>query len=182
MSHCDFSRPRVLAKPLLMATLGSMVVACSQNWQKSASVISEDQACTSLKSVLAQASAGFNAFRGSSTTDYDHTRWDAQPIISGTQCDVIAWGGGRTNYACTWNKGNEASARTDYRDGLGIVQRCLGPAWLVSHPAGQTGQATLFSKADDPAKVELRYYKERDPSSNWQTSLTIGPPVTRDAR
>ena len=139
MSHCDFSRPRVLAKPLLMATLGSMVVACSQNWQKSASVISEDQACTSLKSVLAQASAGFNAFRGSSTTDYDHTRWDAQPIISGTQCDVIAWGGVRTNYACTWNKGNEASARTRLSRRARHRPTVSGPG-MASFPSRRTNR------------------------------------------
>jgi hypothetical protein len=182
MSQSDHSMRGVFAKSVVVVALGGLVVACSQNMQKPTAAISEGQACTSLKSVLAQASTGFIALRGSGTTDYDHTRWDARPIIAGTQCDVIGWGGGRTNYACAWNKGNEASARSAYQDGLGIVQRCLGQEWTVTHPAGQTGEATLFSKGSDPAKVEVRFYKERDPSNNWQTSLTIGPPVTRDAR
>ena len=184
MSQSDDSMRGVFARPLLIVAFGGIAVACSQNMnmQKPSAAIGEGQACSSLKSVLAQASTGFSALRGSATTDYDHTRWDAQPIIAGTQCDVIGWGGGRTNYACVWNKGSEASARSDYQDGLGIVQRCLGSEWTASHPAGQTGEATLFSKGGDPAKIEVRYFKERDPSSNWQTSLTIGPPVTRDAR
>ncbi|MFM2007113.1 MAG: hypothetical protein RLZZ09_2768 [Pseudomonadota bacterium] len=184
MSQSDHSRRVVFAKPVLMVTLGGLVMGCTENMnmQKPKAAISEVQACSSLKSVLSQANTGFTGLRGSATTDYDHTRWDAQPIIPGTECDVIGWGGGRTNYACAWNKGSEASALSDYQGGLGIVQRCLGPEWTASHPAGQTGQATLFSKGSDPAKVEVRYYKERDPSSNWQTSLTIGPAVTRDAR
>jgi len=184
MFKSDHPKRGVFAKTLLIVTLGSLVVACTEgmNMQKPKAEMSESQACSSLRQVLAQAETGFTSLRGSATTDYDHTRWDAQPIIAGTQCDVIGWGGGKTNYACAWSKGSQASARSDYQEGLGIVQRCLGPEWTASHPAGQTGEATLFSKGSDPAKVEVRYYKERDPSSNWQTSLTIGPPVTRDAR
>lgn len=170
------------ARQLPILALGNMAVACSQNMQKPAAAITEVQACSSLKNVLAQASTGFISLRGSTTNAYDHTRWDAQSVIPGTDCDVIGWGGGRTNYACTWDKGNEASAHADYQFGLDIVQRCLGATWIVSHAAGQTGQATLFSKGNDPNKIEIRYYKERDPSSNWQTSLTIGPPVSRDGR
>lgn len=143
---------------------------------------SEAQACASLRQVLAQAGSEFKALRGSATVDYDHTRWDARPVLPGTDCDVISWGGGRTNYACTWDKGDEAVARADYETGLGIVERCLGAGWQRSSPAGQTGHAVRFSKAGEPAKVEVRYYQERAPSRNWQTSLTIGPPVTRDAR
>ena len=172
---------RVPVRSIVLLAFGATLLACAQNQPKSAAT-TESEVCGSLRGVLAQADTGFVTLRGSATTDYDHTRWDAKPIIKGTQCDVIGWGGGRINYACSWNKGNEATARGDYEQGLGIVQRCLGPEWKVTHPAGQTGQASLFAKEGDAAKVEVRYYKERDPSNNWQTSLTIGPPVTRDAR
>jgi hypothetical protein len=79
-------------------------------------------------------------------------------------------------------KSDEANASDGYAGGLGIVQACLGPERPTTHPAGQTGRATRFAKTGGAATVEVRYYKERYPSRNWQTSLMIGPPVTRDAR
>lgn len=158
-----------------------LVAACSQSTLQPAAP-TEAQSCVSLRQVLGQAGSEFQSLRGSATVDYDHTRWDARPVLPGTHCDVISWGGGRTNYACTWNKGDEAVARADFENGLGVVERCLGAGWERSSPAGQTGRAVLFSKAGESAKVEVRYYQERAPSRNWQTSLTIGPPVTRDAR
>jgi hypothetical protein len=50
---------------------------------------------------LAQAGTGFQSFRGEATSDYDHTRWDAKPILADTDCDIIDWGGDRINYACS---------------------------------------------------------------------------------
>jgi len=166
---------------LISGSCATLLMACTEQMPLTTASTEQD-ACDTLNKVIAQAGNDFKSLKGVATTDYDHTRWDAKPIIAGTQCDVVAWGGGRTNYACTWNQGDEASAGADYAEGLGIVQRCLGPSWLTSHPAGQTGKATLFAKAGEPAKVEVRYYKEREPSRNWQTSLTIGPAITRDAR
>ncbi len=160
----------------------TMVMAgCAGNAKKS-EPITEAQACASVQQVLAQAGNGFQSLRGTASVDYASTRWDAKSLIADTDCDIVDWGGGKINYACTWSKGSEATASAEYDQGLGILQRCLGSSWEVSHPEGQTGKATLFSKAGEPARVEVRYYKERDPSTNWQTSLTLGAAVTRDAR
>ena len=166
---------------LATGALCLLTAGCAQLATQSGT-ITEAQACASLRQVIAQAGDGFQALRGTATPSYDHTRWDAKPILPRTDCDILSWGGGRTNYACTWDKGDEATARADYAEGLGIVQRCLGADWQTTHPAGQTGQAALLAKPGEPAKVEVRYYQERRPSRNWQTSLTVGPPVTRDAR
>ncbi|MFM8445497.1 MAG: hypothetical protein ACKN9W_19430 [Methylococcus sp.] len=166
---------------LISGSCATLLMACAETTPLSTAKTEQD-ACVTLQKVIGQAGNDFNSLKGAATTDYDHTRWDAPPIIAGTDCDIVAWGGGRTNYACTWNQGDETSARADYAEGLGIIQRCLGPTWQVTHPAGQTGKATQFAKTGENTKLEVRYYKERDPSRNWQTSLTIGPAITRDAR
>ena len=171
-----------LVSRLGVGTTAMLLASCASTVSLSTPQINQAQACSMLKRVMAQAGDGFRSLRGTESTDYDHTRWDAKPIMTGTDCDILAWGGDRINYACTWNKGGEAVAKSDYTDGLSLVRNCLGPDWQVSHPPGQSGEATLFSRTGDPTKVDVRYYKERDPSTNWQTSLTIGPPVTRDAR
>lgn len=168
-------------KAVIASALPLLATACAPH-APTQPPIAAGQACASLKQVLAQAGTGFQSLRGEATTDYDHTRWDTKPFLPGTDCDILDWGGGRINYACSWDQGDEANARAHYAEGLGIVQSCLGPQWRTTNPAGQTGQATRFAKTGAAATVEVRYYKERDPSRNWQTSLTIGPPVTRDAR
>ena len=168
-------------KAVIAGVVPLLAAACSQH-APTLPPVSAGQACASLKQVLAQAGTGFQSLRGEATIDYDHTRWDAKPILPGTDCDILDWAGGRSNYACSWDMGDEANARADYAEGLGIVQGCLGPEWRTTHPEGQTGHATRFARTGEAATVEVRYYKERDPSRNWQTSLTIGPPVTRDAR
>ena len=144
--------------------------------------VSDAKACSLLKNVIAQAGNDFKGLKGTATVDYDHTRWDAAPIMSGTDCDILGWGSGRTNYACTWDKANEASARSDYASGVSMVKNCLGAEWQTSKPAGQTGEATRFAKSGSPTVVELRTYKEQAPATSWQTSLTVGPPINRDAR
>ncbi len=159
-----------------------LAAGCAQHAATKTENIGDAAACAALKTVIADAGTGFQSLRGSASQDYDHTRWDTKPILPGTDCDIVAWGGGRTHYGCTWDKGNEATARADYDAGLGLVSRCLGSGWQVSHPAGQSGEASRFARSDSPTTVEIRYYRERDPSRQWQTSLTIGPPITRDAR
>jgi hypothetical protein len=167
---------------LVVGVTAVLLVGCAPPFSQKNAELNQAQACSMLKRVMSQAGDGFRSLRGTGSTDYDYTRWDAKPIADGTDCDILSWGGDRINYACTWNKGSEAVAKSDYKDGLSLVRKCLGPDWQVSHPPGQSGEATLFSQTGDPTKIDVRYYKERDPSTNWQTSLTIGPPVTRDAR
>lgn len=168
-------------RPLLVSLMPLFLWSCTQVAPKPVAM-TDEQACTLLKQVQSQAGNGFKALRGSAVNDYSFTGWDAKPIVPGTDCDVVQWGPGRTNYACTWAKGDEPTARADYESGIKLVRDCLGSGWNISNPDGQTGKATLFSRPGEPGTVEVRYYKEREPSRNWQTSLTIGPPVTRDAR
>ena len=144
--------------------------------------VSDAKACSLLKNVIGQAGSDFKSLKGTATVDYDHTRWDTQPILPGTDCDILGWGSGRTNFACTWDKANEATARSDYASGVSLVKNCLGPEWKTSKPAGQTGEATRFATTGSPTVVELRTYRELAPATGWQTSLTVGPPINRDAR
>ncbi|MFN5745218.1 MAG: hypothetical protein ACK443_03915 [Methylococcaceae bacterium] len=155
-----------------------IVSGCAQQNQP----VSEADACQALNHVIGQAPSGFKSLRGASTADYDHIRWDAKPILPGTECDIGEWAGGRVNYGCTWDQGNQATAKANYDQGLALVSQCVGAGWTVSEPAGNTGKATRFSRPNSPTTVEVRYYRERPPSTNWQTSLTVGPPITRDAR
>lgn len=182
MQSINHPDSQALARKLLIGgSCATLLMACADMTPLTTAKREQD-ACVTLNKVIGQAGNDYKSLKGAATTDYDHTRWDTPPIIPGTDCDIVAWGGGRTNYACTWNEGDEAAAKADYQEGLQLVQRCLGPGWQATHPAGQTGKATLFAKPGDPTKLEVRYYKERDPSRNWQTSLTIGPAITRDAR
>lgn len=166
--------------PLSLAFV--MALAGCQSASTKDSQVSDAKACSMLKNVIAQAGNDFKSLKGTATVDYDHTRWDAAPIMPGTDCDILGWGSGRTNFACTWDKANEATARSDYAGGVSLVKNCLGAEWQTSKPAGQTGEATRFARAGSPTVVELRTYQEKAPASGWQTSLTVGPPINRDAR
>lgn len=164
------------------AGLAIAIVGCSNN-----KVISEaqtdSQVCAALRGVIAQAATNFESLKsGNGVADYDHTRWDTKSIFPGADCDVIGWGAGKTNYACTWTKGDSTSARSDYDYGLGVAKNCLGSGWSTASIPGVTGEGIRFSTVGNSAVVDIRMAQELSPSKNWLTSLTVGSPINRNAK
>jgi hypothetical protein len=143
---------------------------------------SEAEICNSLSYVVGQADSDFKEIKLNVIVDPLVNRWDTKPVFPDTDCDVLDWGGGRLTYNCVWQEGDQATARANYDANVKLAGRCLGAAWHASEQPGKTGQATLFSKAGENTKVELRYFQEREPATKWQTSVTIGDRITPDAR
>lgn len=143
----------------------------------------DSQACDSLKNVIAQASTNFEVLKsGTGVADYDHTRWDTKPIFPGADCDVIGWGAGKTNYACTWTKADAKDARNDYAYGIQVAQSCLGATWVSASIPGVTGEGVRYSKAGSSVVVDIRKAQELSPAKGWLTSLTVGAPINRNAK
>lgn len=144
---------------------------------------SDAQVCDALKNVISLAGSNYDSLKsGSGVADYDHTRWDTKSIFPGADCDVMGWGAGKTNYACTWSKGDSKEARNDYAYGIGVAKTCLGSGWSSASIPGVTGEGTRFSKAGSSVVVDIRMAQELPPSKNWLTSLTIGAPINRNAK
>lgn len=139
--------------------------------------------CDALRNVVSQSASGFSSLKeGAGVSDYDHTRWDSKPIFQQADCDVISWGNGKNNYACTWASKSQADAGKDFSYGVGVAKSCLGSSWTESAIPGSTGQGTRFSTAGNPSVVDVRVAKELAPSQSWHTSLTVGSPINRDAK
>lgn len=166
---------------LLSATsVLAMAVGCSTT--PTTHTLSDAESCSLLNKVIAQSATGFEALKGTRVTDYDHSRWDTAPIMTGANCDVISWGTGNTNFACTWDQPAETAARNDYTSGLKLVTSCLGASWAASSLPGSNGEGQRFSKLGENAVVDVRVYPERPPSTAWQTSVTVGSAINRNAR
>lgn len=142
--------------------------------------LTDAEACGALKNVIAQAGSDFNQLKGTRITAYDHTRWDTRSIFPKADCDIIGWSTGKTNYACTWNKSSELEARNDYANGLKLASSCLGPSWTASDIKGVTGEGQRFTTAGSSTAVEVRVHQEQKPSTDWQTSLSVGAAIHPD--
>lgn len=146
-------------------------------------VQTDTQACAALKNVIAHAGSNYDSLKiGSGVVDYDHTRWDTKSIFPEADCDVISWGAGKTNYACTWNKKDSKEARADYAYGLSLAKTCLGSEWTSSGIPGVTGEGTRFATVGSSTVVDIRIAQELPPSKSWMTSLTVGLPINRNAK
>lgn len=164
------------------AGLAMTLVGCANN-KVTNDAQTDAQVCDALKNVIAHAGSNFDSLKsGNGVADYDHTRWDTKPIFKGADCDVIGWGAGKTNYACTWTKTESKDARSDFAYGLGVAKTCLGPEWLSTSIPGVTGEGARFSKAGSSVVIDVRLAQELPPSKNWLTSLTIGAPINRNAK
>jgi hypothetical protein len=144
---------------------------------------SENSACEGLQNVIAQSSSDFSSLKvGAGVADYDHTRWDTKPIFQDADCDVIRWGNGKVNFACTWSSKSQEEAKKDFSYGLDVAKTCLGSSWTQSAIPGVTGEGVRFSAPGNASVVDVRVAKELAPSQSWHTSLTVGAPINRDAK
>lgn len=164
------------------AVLATTLAGCA-NTKAVNEAQTDAQACDALKNVISQAGSNFDSLKsGAGVADYGHTRWDAKSIFRGADCDVIGWGAGKTNYACTWSKGDSKDARNDYEYSLGVAKTCLGSGWSSTSIPGVTGEGMRFSTKGSSVVVDVRMAQELPPSKNWLTSLTVGAPINKNAK
>lgn len=145
----------------------------------------DSELCSALRDVVSQADSRFQKLKTTPTIDplSGTTKWETRPVFPDSQCDVIDWGGGRTNYVCTWQEGEEAQARETYLQNSALMARCLAPEWARSETRGQTGGATVFTRTGSVIQVVMRYFRPRRAfGSTWETSLTIGDEVVAEPR
>jgi len=146
---------------------------------------SDTELCSSLQDIIAQADSRFRKFKATRTISpfSGMTKWETKPVFPNSQCDVLEWVGGRTNYVCTWPEGTEAQSRETYQKNAALMARCLTQPWSQSETRGQTGGATTFKQPGKSTQVVIRYFRPRGGfSPAWETSLTIGDEVTSEPR
>ena len=180
MKYTAQTKTRLYLAATASVTL-SMIGCTTSGVQKEAQT--DSRACEAFKDVISKSASNFDSLKqGAGVTDYDHTRWDTRAIFDGADCDVIGWGAGKTNYACTWTKPSADAARKDYQTTVTAVRSCLGASWSETAIPGVTGEGLRFSTKGSPSVVDLRMNKELATSGNWLTSLTVGSPINRNAK
>lgn len=178
-------RPTVsIPRAWAVAAFVALSAGCAQRGP-TAPPPTEAELCKSLQDVVAQSEVQFRKFKTTPTISpfSGMTKWETHPVFPESQCDVLEWLGGRTNFVCTWPDGSEAEARATYVKNADRIGQCLGTAWSRLDNPGQTGSATTFRQAKKPTHIVMRYFKPRSgliPS--WETSLTIGDEVTSEPR
>jgi hypothetical protein len=175
-------RPSNHSRLLITVGLALLSVGCVKN-QTATQAQSDASVCGALRNVISQSNAGFSGLKeGAGVSDYDHTRWDTKPVFQNADCDVIGWGNGKSNYACTWSSKSHDDAKKDFSFGLDATKSCLGSSWTESSIPGVTGEGVRFSTPGNSSVIDIRVAKELAPSQSWHTSLTVGAPINRDAR
>jgi hypothetical protein len=81
-----------------------------------------------------------------------------------------------TNYVCEWETGsNKNQAMSNYQEDAKIIQNCLGEAWNAQTTTQSGGKHTIYSTADKPTIVSIRYFQDlRSWSKPWQNTIIIG--------
>jgi hypothetical protein len=146
---------------------------------------SDAQLCGSLQDVIDQSDKRFQKYKTTATISFmsGMTKWETKPVFPDSQCDVLEWAGGRTNYVCTWRADDESHARETFQKNSALMARCLGQTWTPAETRGQTGGATVFTKGGESTQVVMRYFQPRGGfAKSWETSLTIGDEVTSEPR
>ena len=173
---------RISRDLLTVASLSLAIAGCTTSGP-SKQHQTQAEACSALGNVVTQSASDFKALKqGAGVTDYDHTRWDTPAIFEGADCDVLGWGAGKSNYACTWSQPDAQTARKDYESGVAIARTCLGATWAEASIPGSSGEGLRFSRKGSPVVVDVRLNQERSPSASWMTSLTVGSPINRNAK
>lgn len=146
---------------------------------------SEAELCARLLDVVAQSESEFRKFKTTPTINpfSGMTKWETRPVFPESQCDVLEWAGGRTNFVCAWPDATEASARETQIDTSARIATCLGRDWSRTDNRGQTGDAAIFTRPGAKTQVVMRYFRPRQGlGDRWETSLTIGDEVTAKTR
>ncbi len=146
---------------------------------------SEAELCAQLKDVVEQSESEFPRLKTTPTISpfSGMTKWETKPVFPDSQCDVLEWAGGRTNFVCTWPDAAEASARETQVDTSARIGTCLGREWSRTDSRGQTGAAAIFSRPGKKTQVVMRYFRPRQGlGDRWETSLTIGDEVKAENR
>lgn len=146
---------------------------------------SEAELCARLQDVVAQSESEFRKFKTTPTINpfSGMTKWETRPVFPESQCDVLEWAGGRTNFVCTWPDAAEASARETQIDTSARIATCLGRDWSRTDNRGQTGGAAVFKHPGRKTEVVMRYFRPRQGlGDRWETSLTIGDEVKAATR
>lgn len=140
--------------------------------------ISEAQACTHLKELIADHPNHFNNTKKTLTPSRRLSVWEADKLFPrADSCQVWEWAAGLFDYACEWRTGkDEEKAIDNYQYGIDTIQNCLGEQWTAQTNTTQSGgKHTTFSNADIPTIVSIRYFKEqRGWPTSWLNTFVVG--------
>lgn len=167
------------AKILFSAVfLALLTTSCSEIERAARKPISEEEACTRLKGLIADHPNNFIKYQKSLRQVRNLNTWSAEKVFPMAEnCQIWEWSTGLHSYICNWEaKDGMASAKADYQDGNRIIQSCLGPSWeSQSNTTKSGGERTVYSKTGSKTLVGIRYFKEsRSIIGNWYTVVTIG--------
>ncbi len=167
-----------VGKGLLCAILFN---ACAGQPLEKAPVATK-KSCDRLRQVIADYPSQFASFRRgapSSNPWQNANIWKATPLYPGTDCQVLGWAKGRSDYFCQWKESDQEAALTAYERYTPEIRSCLGDEWKISEPQAKTGKETMFRSQSTKAVVSIRFFQDtrRPFSKPWYTSMVVGDQV-----
>ena len=176
-------RTKILFSAVFLALL---TTSCSEIERAARKPISEEEACTRLKGLIAEHPNNFKKFQKSLRKVRNLNTWSAEKVFPMAEnCQVWEWSTGLHSYICNWQaRDGLAAAKTDYKDGNRIIQSCLGSTWeSQSNTTKSGGERTVYTKPSSKTLVGIRYFKEsRSVFGNWHTVVTIGDESNLNAK
>ncbi len=173
-------QPHILKTKILFSAffLALLTTSCSEIERAARKPISEEEACTRLKGLIADHPNNFKKYQKSLRRVRNLNTWSAEKVFPMAEnCQVWEWSTGLHSYICNWQaRDGMASAKADYQDGNRIIQSCLGPEWEPQTNTTQSGgERTVYRKEGSKTLVGIRYFKEsRSIIGSWHTVVTIG--------
>jgi hypothetical protein len=163
--------------PVTVCVIGITLGACSELTAKPENQF-EAQTCEDLKGLIADHPNQFAHYKKNLSTHSRYNIWSAKKVFANADnCQVWEWSSGLYNYVCEWETGrNQNKAMDNYQEDVNIAQNCLGEAWTAKTSTTQSGgKHTIYSTADKPTIVSIRYFQDlRSWSKPWQNTIIIG--------
>lgn len=117
-------------------------------------VAQDGSRCDTYKKLIAEASSGFDAFRGEAIPNRDEL-FISTYSLTGFRCMV---GGGRYKmFACYTGRPNEGAAKVSYQMETSLVSRCF-PDWKTRPPA------SIYQEGDPITDEIIEYFTTIDGS------------------
>ncbi|WP_439133649.1 hypothetical protein [Pseudomaricurvus sp.] len=105
------------------------------------------------------------------------TVWDARYHLVGKNCQVWAWGSGKTDYMCSLTAPNKETAQESFNKAKDLTQSCLGSNWQLSEAPRKVGNGikATFTRPNSDTVVALHAVETRGViKDEWTTYFFVG--------
>ena len=113
--------------------------------------------CKKLDALLNEHDNNFDRIKSAVISTRISKIWQAKYHLVGNNCQVWAWGGQSTTYACSMPTPNEEVAQEYFNAAIATTQKCLSNDWQVNKSSRQnkSGYKAEFTTANKEVMVSV---------------------------